>query len=223
MANFKTHRNVGVVGSVAATFGILTLLENFGIADVKSISPVIIFSMVFVGTIGSFLPDIDLNYSRPTKIITTFFYFIFLALNFVWLRYISINLFTFDKFIIDLISLGASFIVSAITTGIFMAFLHSKMKHRGLVHSIPFGFLFSIILYLMIEQIGTLHSLLISSLLFIGFIIHLLLDEVYSIDIRNRRIKKSFGTALKLIDKDNIKGTIILYILIIICLIIAIF
>ena len=32
------------------------------------------------------------------------------------------------------------------------------------------------------------------------FIIHLLLDELYSVDFMNRRIKRSFGTALKLVD-----------------------
>ena len=34
----------------------------------------------------------------------------------------------------------------------------------------------------------------------IGFIIHLVLDEIYSVDIEGAAIKKSFGTALKLFD-----------------------
>lgn len=43
-------------------------------------------------------------------------------------------------------------------------------------------------------------SWLIGFVVFIGFIIHLLLDELYSVDFMNRSIKRSFGTALKLVD-----------------------
>ena len=38
---------------------------------------------------------------------------------------------------------------------------------------------------------------------FLGGLIHLLLDEIYSVDLRNIKIKRSFGTALKLVDLDN--------------------
>ncbi|MGF1805972.1 hypothetical protein L4C31_12055, partial [Aliivibrio sifiae] len=36
-----------------------------------------------------------------------------------------------------------------------------------------------------------------------GFI-HLLLDEIYSVDLANVRIKRSFGSALKLTDFSNL-------------------
>ncbi|MCP4052348.1 MAG: hypothetical protein GY739_04630, partial [Mesoflavibacter sp.] len=37
----------------------------------------------------------------------------------------------------------------------------------------------------------------------IGGLIHLLLDEIYSVDLSNVTIKRSFGTALKIADFDN--------------------
>ncbi len=37
----------------------------------------------------------------------------------------------------------------------------------------------------------------------IGYIVHLVLDEIYSVDLKNRKIKKSFGTALKLFKVDS--------------------
>ena len=40
--------------------------------------------------------------------------------------------------------------------------------------------------------------------LFFGYTIHLVLDEVYSADLLNSRVKRSFGTALKLVDYGNI-------------------
>lgn len=44
----------------------------------------------------------------------------------------------------------------------------------------------------------------IGLMVFIGFITHLLLDELYSVDFMGRRIKRSFGTALKIIDSRYI-------------------
>lgn len=37
--------------------------------------------------------------------------------------------------------------------------------------------------------------------MFVGYLVHLLLDEIYSVDITGRRLKASFGTALKFFDK----------------------
>ncbi len=35
---------------------------------------------------------------------------------------------------------------------------------------------------------------------FIGFLIHLILDEIYAVDFSGARLKRSFGSALKLFD-----------------------
>ena len=40
----------------------------------------------------------------------------------------------------------------------------------------------------------------------VGYVIHLVLDEVYSVDLTGARVKRSFGTALKLIS-SNVKTT----------------
>ncbi len=51
-----------------------------------------------------------------------------------------------------------------------------------------------------------------------GYIIHLLLDELYSVDLENRRVKKSVGTAFKFFSVssniDAIKYIFIYFILI---------
>ncbi|HZQ38173.1 MAG TPA: metal-dependent hydrolase, partial [Dehalococcoidia bacterium] len=36
-----------------------------------------------------------------------------------------------------------------------------------------------------------------------GFLTHLILDEIYSVDVMDTRIKSSFGTALKLVDAKH--------------------
>lgn len=38
---------------------------------------------------------------------------------------------------------------------------------------------------------------------FLGYIIHLTLDEIYSVDFTGARIKKSFGSALKLFERRS--------------------
>ena len=38
---------------------------------------------------------------------------------------------------------------------------------------------------------------------FWGYLIHLILDEIYSVDITGRKIKKSFGSALKICSNDK--------------------
>lgn len=43
-----------------------------------------------------------------------------------------------------------------------------------------------------------------------GFVIHLLLDELSSVDLLNRRIKRSFGSALKIISLKYWRATLAL-------------
>jgi hypothetical protein len=43
--------------------------------------------------------------------------------------------------------------------------------------------------------------------LLIGFLTHLILDEIYSVDVLGNHIKKSFGTAFKPIDMRNPAGS----------------
>lgn len=217
MANFKTHRNVGIIGSTAATFGIISLIQNTNLIQSEPISISLIISMIIIGTIGSFAPDIDLDHSKPSKILSSFFFLIFIGINSLWVTQL-IPFLDFDivQENVDLSIFIISFLFAPIFAGLLLSYLHSKMDHRGLVHSIPFGLVLSIGVFLMSENsFGTFNSYMISIMFFIGFIIHLVLDEIYSIDFSNRRIKKSFGTALKLIQKDNIMGTIICYSIII--------
>ena len=69
--------------------------------------------------------------------------------------------------------------------------------HRGMWHSIPAA-LTTTLLGFLICSCNELDVRIYKSLaIFIGFMTHLLLDEMYSIDLRGRRVKKSFGTAIK--------------------------
>lgn len=70
-------------------------------------------------------------------------------------------------------------------------------KHRGMWHSIPAAMIAGLVTYLVCLSPETGIRLLKSWAVVLGFLSHLFLDEVYSIDLRGRRIKKSIGTAMK--------------------------
>ena len=77
--------------------------------------------------------------------------------------------------------------------------------HRGMWHSIPAALSAGMLAYLVMpcpsESIRVYKSMAVVT----GFIVHLTMDEIWSIDLsRGFRLKKSFGTALKFFSKDTL-------------------
>ena len=193
MANFQTHFNVAAFGSAvgAGTMYYAGLVDK---ADA---------TLLFAGgIIGGILPDIDSDNSTPTKIMQ--YVFANLISFFVLFKYIGM----YPILNLLLIWIGSFMIVM----GGFILF-NKFTSHRGMFHSIPAGlifwFAFSLLFYY-IFKFDYLVSWYFGMFVFFGYLIHLTLDEIYSIDVAGRRIKKSFGSALKLWSKD-IKSTILFY------------
>jgi len=239
MANFKTHRNIGILSSLITTITIFLLFNilsihnvveylnisnyinieynyfNFDINISDNINSIYlglnILLMISFGIIGSIFPDIDLTTSKPARYMRNFVFLISSSFSFLFI----IN--NKEKFfeIFSPISLFLSIIFS-----LFFIFLLGKsMIHRGIIHSIPISFLFSIFIFeffnfINVNYESNFNSFFISFLFSIGFLTHLLLDEIYSVDIRNKRIKSSFGSALKLFDTKNVFGSLFTYFLI---------
>jgi membrane-bound metal-dependent hydrolase YbcI (DUF457 family) len=72
--------------------------------------------------------------------------------------------------------------------------------HRGMFHSLPAAFIFAGVAFLITEYAELNVRYFKAGGVFAGFMSHLLLDELYSIDMRpgRLRLKRSFGTAIKL-------------------------
>ena len=51
-------------------------------------------------------------------------------------------------------------------------------------------------------------SWLAAAFMFVGYITHLTLDEIYSVDVMDTRIKSSFGTALKFFDRRHVAASV---------------
>lgn len=71
--------------------------------------------------------------------------------------------------------------------------------HRGMWHSIPAAASVGILAYLVMPSPTESARIYKSVAVVVGFMVHLILDEIWSIDYRKGRFrfKKSFGTALK--------------------------
>ncbi len=191
MANFPTHIVVGTI--VAGTLATLTLA-----ADV--IAPENLVAVTLAGSLGSVLPDIDLKDSRPSRALfaglAVFFSFSLLfhfaprlSIAEMWILWIGSLLF--------------------VRYGLRNAF-HKMAHHRGVWHSwiagLASAFAAVLMFYYVFDRPDGV-AWLAGGFLFIGFLTHLILDEIYSVDVLGNHIKKSFGTAFKPYDWRNPWGS----------------
>lgn len=196
MANFSTHLGVAAIGS-----GMLaTLCLQVGFVDAKDA-----ILLAFAGVIGGILPDIDLHYSHPSRII---FSLLGILMSFLWI-FVTEN----ELSIIELwlAGLGIYLLVRYPLWKLFNKFT----VHRGALHTVISAILFGLLTVLLSFYIFSRQpftSWFIGFFVFLGFILHLLLDEIYSVDFMGRRLKRSFGTALKIFDKRQIQASILIII-----------
>lgn len=204
MANFNTHLSVaGVVSVALATAGIYVQFISVGTA---------VFCAL-LGTIGGLLPDIDLHYSRPAK---KGFYWasIFLA-TLTAVLYASYQT-GVDKVVHALVLWVVAFCV--LKFGIFELF-NRLTVHRGMVHSVPYMAMFALL-----TVYGAFYGLkmtafvswVFGAFVFVGALVHLLLDEWYSVNLLGMKLKKSSGTAFKFFEKNKPLHYAILYALVVV-------
>jgi len=114
----------------------------------------------------------------------------------------------------DIALLGGAFIFLLIRFA--LAPLIKKITtHRGMIHSIPMAILSGELTFFMVT--GTVEERLVkAAALTAGYLSHLILDEIYSIDSTGKtlRLKKSFGTALKWTNPKKKSAVTALYTLI---------
>lgn len=185
MANFTTHIAVGTV--VAGSLATLTLA-----ADV--IAPENLIPVTLAGVLGSVLPDVDLKESRPSRAM-----FAGLAIFFSFAVLFSAA----DRYsIAELWALWLGTLV-AVRYGLHTVF-HNLAVHRGTWHSILAALFAAAATAVVFGHVMDRHAgvaWLAAGFMFVGYLVHLILDEVYSVDVLDRRLKSSFGTALKLVDR----------------------
>jgi LexA-binding, inner membrane-associated putative hydrolase len=184
MANFPTHIAVGTV--VSGALATVTLA-----ADV--VAPENLVAVTLAGVLGSVLPDIDLKDSRPSRAMFAGLgvFFAFAVLFSLQQKYSVVEMM--------ILWLGTLVLVRYVAH----AFFHRLSAHRGIWHSILAGIFCACAtaaIYTSVLGRNEGVAWLAAGFLSIGYLTHLILDEIYSVDVMDTRLKASFGTALKLID-----------------------
>jgi hypothetical protein len=186
MANFKTHLLAAAGVSGAAAF----VCAKAGLAPFSQ-AP----ALLALGTLGGLLPDIDSDHSTPIKIGFTLLAF---SLAFVVM---FAFLGRFSELQLVGIWLGVFVGIRYLVLEIFASFT----VHRGAFHSVlaaAFFGLCAVSLSWHIFETSRLSAWLQGLFVSLGYIVHLSLDELFSVDLLNRRLKRSFGTALKIVSLE---------------------
>jgi uncharacterized membrane protein YeaQ/YmgE (transglycosylase-associated protein family) len=201
MASFRKHISWGFVLAVVST--LIGLISSILLMDE------IIFWVFLAILMGSFLPDLDYDGGIPFQIIFGLaglfltglvFYFLFENQERDWKILVG-----FSAAVFVLIRFVLGYIFQKLT------------RHRGIFHSIPAGVLSGLITIWILEHfsIDFNQALIVGFAVFVGYLGHLILDEIYStINLKGLSVlpKKSLGSALKLWSPSG-KTTFMVYLL----------
>jgi membrane-bound metal-dependent hydrolase YbcI (DUF457 family) len=188
MANFPTHIAIGTV--VSGALATVTVAADM-------VAPENIIAVTLAGVLGSVLPDIDLKDSRPARAM-----FAGLAIFFSFAVLFSLDRqYSIAEMLV--LWLGTLLAVRYIGKEVFFRFSY----HRGVWHSLLAllfcAFVTAWIFYKLLARDEAV-AWLAAGFMGVGFLTHLILDELYSVDVMDTRIKASFGTALKLFDYKHL-------------------
>ena len=194
MAGFRTHV------TVAATLGV-----GYGLVMHKGMgchweSAVLSTTLTAV---GGMLPDLDSDTGRPVREI---FGLAAAVLPLVALPRLSQMGFSAEGIL-------ACLVIGYLLVRYGLAWLLGVFSvHRGMFHSIPAMLISGLIVYLGYHTENYRLRLELAGGVMLGFLSHLILDEIYSVDFNGVRIvvKKSSGTALKMFS-ESVPATTVCY------------
>jgi hypothetical protein len=187
MASYRGH--LTFAGLLGAGYGSLALLEgrwDWGPALIGA----------GLTTLGGLLPDLDSDSGVPVR-----------ELFSVWAAATPILLFERVKSRCQQSTEQTLVVLSAIY--LFIRYVLSYLfkhftVHRGMFHSIPALLIAGLMTYLIYPSDDARLRLFLSGAVMLGYLSHLILDEIYSVDFLGARLhlNKYAGSALKLFSKS---------------------
>jgi hypothetical protein len=187
VASYRGH--LTFAGLLGAGYGSLALLE--GNWDWGSV-------LIAAGltTLGGLLPDLDSDSGVPVR-----------ELFGVSAAIAPILLFDRVKALCEQSTEQTVVVLAA--TYLFIRYVLSYLfksftVHRGMFHSIPALVIVGLAMYLLYPSGDVRRRIFLSGAVMIGFLSHLILDEIYSVDFMGARLRlnKYAGSALKLVSKS---------------------
>jgi len=195
MADFKTH----VLGAALVSGSAAAALEMVAPMEMSRV-----LGLFSLGIVGGMLPDLDSDHSLPVRI--TFNVLSVLG------GFMPVFCYAASLSLLELVAIGVA-TFSLIRYVVFGVFTQLTV-HRGLFHSLPAACAAGLLIAILTERClfwSPLQAWIAASFIALGFVVHLVLDELYSVDLMGRRIRRSFGTALSLGSRSNPLGTLALY------------
>lgn len=181
MANFRTHLTGGALVAGTAAFA------SYGEGLSNSAETQALFAL---GTVASLLPDIDADDSKPARgvfnlagVVAGFLVAFALAGRVGLIEQVMIWL-----AVAALIAFPVRWAFATLTV------------HRGIWHTLLMAVVVALATTVAADALLGLSALgawLAGGFALLGYLTHLVLDELASVDLLDRRVKRSFGTALK--------------------------
>ncbi|WDD99411.1 metal-dependent hydrolase [Thalassomonas actiniarum] len=182
MANFSTHISASIISS--SVLGTVVLATKIASMPESLL-------LIVIGALSGLLPDLDADDSTSIGWLFSILAFT-LAASFVLVYPLS-----------SLLGIWAAAVTIYATTWYIIKPLFEKITvHRGCLHSILAVVMFALLgIIISLQLNASLNmALLVALFVILGSLTHLLLDECYSVDLSNNRLKSSFGTAMKLLE-----------------------
>ena len=181
MADFRTHMSISTVAGVL-----------YGVAGYQSGIP--LTTCLLAGglcSVSGMLPDLDSESGRPLREATT-------------LAAAVVPMLMVDRFHRMGLS-HESMVLAAAVVYIGIRFVLTEVfrrytVHRGMWHSLPAAAIVGMVAFLVMSTEDISLRMFKTVAVVLGFVSHLILDEIWSVDYRKGQyqFKSSFGTALKL-------------------------
>jgi hypothetical protein len=181
MADFKTHMTVSTATGAALAFVGYQAGMNWATCAVAGT----------LCSVSGMLPDLDSDSGRPLREATALSAAVVPMLMVERLQRLQLN---HDTMV--LIAIASYLAIRFLMAEAFRRYT----VHRGMWHSLPAAATSGMLAFLIVssEDLGV--RIYKTSAVVLGFLSHLILDEVWSVDFKrgSYRFKSSFGTALKL-------------------------
>jgi hypothetical protein len=187
MASYRGH--LTFAGLLGVGYGSLALLE--GNWDWGSV-------LIAAGltTLGGLLPDLDSDSGVPVRELFSVAAAVTPILLFDRVKSLCQQSTEQTVVVLAAIYLFIRYVLSSL--------FKSFTVHRGMFHSIPALVIAGLATYLVYPSGDVRRRMFLSGAVMIGFLSHLILDEIYSVDFMGARLRlnKYAGSALKLVSKS---------------------
>jgi len=191
MANFKQHLTGGI--TTGTTAGLVALTST----HLTNAQALITFLLTILGSI---LPDIDSDQSKPVQML---FGYLGAIIPVFIIAHLPTHGAQMERIVLT--SLFGYVVIRYFIAHLFFKFT----EHRGIVHSIPATALAGLIIYYLFHQSAPLPRLAFAVATSVGYLTHLVMDEIWSVDLAGVRLKKSFGSALAFTAPSKFSTTLI--------------